>query len=101
MLLQINSKQIRDNAIITQLIADANVTNAKLASGIDAAKIADGSVSNTEFQYIGGLTSDAQTQLTSNASAISAEVTRAEAAEGVLQDNIDAEAVTRAAAQVI
>jgi hypothetical protein len=34
-----------------------------LPTGIDAAKIADGTVSNTEFQYIGGLTSDAQTQL--------------------------------------
>ena len=34
-----------------------------LASGVDATKIADGSVTSTEFQYIGGLTSDAQTQL--------------------------------------
>lgn len=44
-------------------IDNSAVTNAKVASGIDAAKIADGSVSNTEFQYIGTLTSDAQTQL--------------------------------------
>ena len=34
-----------------------------LASGIDATKIADGSVTSAEFQYIGGLTSDAQTQI--------------------------------------
>jgi hypothetical protein len=34
-----------------------------LPSAIDATKIADGSVTNAEFQYIGGLTSDAQTQL--------------------------------------
>lgn len=34
-----------------------------LASGIDATKIADGSVTSTEFQYIGGLTSDAQAQI--------------------------------------
>jgi hypothetical protein len=42
-----------------------NIENADIKSGaaIDAAKLADGSVSNTEFQYIGGLTSDAQTQL--------------------------------------
>ncbi len=39
------------------------VSNSKVASGIDAVKIADGSVSNTEFQYINGLTSNAQTQL--------------------------------------
>ena len=44
-------------------IDNSVVTNAKVATGIDAAKIADGSVSNAEFQYIGGLTSDAQTQI--------------------------------------
>ena len=44
-------------------IDNSAVTNAKVATGIDAAKIADGSVSNAEFQYIGGLTSDAQTQI--------------------------------------
>jgi hypothetical protein len=32
-------------------------------SAIDAAKIADGSVSSTEFQYLGNVTSDLQTQL--------------------------------------
>src|SRR5574343_1824597 len=35
-----------------------------LPSSIDATKIADGSVSNTEFQYLGSLTSDIQTQFT-------------------------------------
>src|SRR5210317_1506976 len=33
------------------------------SAAIDATKIHDGTVSNTEFGYIGGLTSDAQTQL--------------------------------------
>lgn len=33
------------------------------ASGLDAAKIANGSVSNTEYQYLNGVTSDIQTQL--------------------------------------
>jgi len=32
---------------------------------VDAAKIADGSVSNTEFQYLDGVTSDIQTQIDS------------------------------------
>ena len=32
-------------------------------TGLDSAKIADGSVSNTEFQYINSLSSNAQTQL--------------------------------------
>lgn len=48
-----------DNNILT------NIKNAdiKSSAGIDATKIADGSVNNTEFQYINNLTSNAQTQL--------------------------------------
>jgi len=43
----------------------SNIDNAdiKAAAGIDATKIADGSVSDTEFQRLDGLTSDIQTQL--------------------------------------
>jgi len=37
---------------------------AQLPSSIDATKIADGSVTNTEFQYINTLSSNAQTQIT-------------------------------------
>jgi len=46
-----------------------NLANAsiKAAAGIDATKIANGTVTSTEFQYIGGLTSDAQTQITAKA----------------------------------
>jgi len=44
-------------------IKTAGVGNTQVATGIAATKIADGSVTDTEFQYIGGLTSDAQTQL--------------------------------------
>ncbi len=47
----------------TWTIDNSAVTNAKVGTGIDAAKIADGSVSNAEFQYINSLTSNAQTQL--------------------------------------
>lgn len=39
------------------------VTNAKVATGIAATKIADGSVTNAEFQYLANVTSDIQTQL--------------------------------------
>ena len=44
-----------------------NIVNAdiKAAAAIDATKIADGSVTSAEFQHIGGLTSDAQTQINS------------------------------------
>ncbi len=44
-------------------IANGAVTNAKIATGIDAAKLADGSVSNTEIQYLNGATSNIQTQI--------------------------------------
>lgn len=47
-----------------------NPVAANLPAGIDAAKIADGSVSNTEFQYINTLSSNAQTQITANVTAI-------------------------------
>jgi hypothetical protein len=50
-----------------------NIENAdiKAAAAIDATKIANGSVSNTEFQYLDGATSNIQTQITTNASNIS------------------------------
>lgn len=54
--------------IITKFITDSAVTNAKVSTGIDASKIADGSVSNAEFQYLAGVTSDIQTQLDNSAS---------------------------------
>jgi hypothetical protein len=56
----------------TWTIDNNAVTNAKVASGIDAVKLADGSVTNAEFQFIGGLTSDAQTQLNAKEATITA-----------------------------
>jgi hypothetical protein len=46
-------------------IEDANI---KAAAAIDASKIADGSVSNAEFQRLDGVTSDIQTQLNAKGS---------------------------------
>lgn len=43
--------------------AGADLAAGDMPTGINAANLADGSVSNTEYQYIGGLTSDAQTQI--------------------------------------
>lgn len=40
--------------------------NIKVGAAIDATKIANGSVTNTEFQYLNGVTSNIQTQLDSN-----------------------------------
>jgi hypothetical protein len=47
----------------TWTIDNAVVSNDKIATGIDAAKLGDGSVSNTEFQYLNGVNSAIQTQL--------------------------------------
>ncbi len=44
-------------------MSTSQIRNRQLAAGIDAAKIADGSVSNTEFQYLDGVTSAIQTQI--------------------------------------
>jgi hypothetical protein len=60
-----------DSAILTNKKIDAdyntisNIANSeiKTAAGIDASKIADGSVSNTEFQYLDGVTSNIQDQI--------------------------------------
>jgi uncharacterized ubiquitin-like protein YukD len=59
----------------TWTIDNGVVTDAKLSTGIDAAKIADGSVSNAEFQYLGGVTSDIQTQLNAKEATITAGTT--------------------------
>ena len=48
-------------------IASTAVETSMVATGIDAAKLADGSVSNTEFQYINSLSSNAQTQIDAKA----------------------------------
>jgi uncharacterized ubiquitin-like protein YukD len=47
----------------TWTIDNGVVNNDKIATGIDAAKLADGTVSNTEFQTLNGVTSAIQTQL--------------------------------------
>jgi hypothetical protein len=51
----IDSSEITDDTIVN---ADINATAA-----IDTTKLADGSVSNTEFQYLDGVTSNIQTQI--------------------------------------
>ena len=44
-------------------VAEVQVNSDMLAGTIDATKIADGTVTSTEFQYINTLSSNAQTQL--------------------------------------
>jgi len=53
--------------IVPDMLATDAVTNVKVATGIDAVKLADGSVTNAELQYINSLSSNAQTQITAKA----------------------------------
>ena len=50
------------SAIPTSALS-GTVSNSQVGTGIDATKIADGSVTNTEFQHIGTVSSNVQTQL--------------------------------------
>ena len=62
---QITTAKINDSAVTSAKIADGTIVNADInaSAALHATKIADGSVSSTEFQYINSLTSNAQTQL--------------------------------------
>ena len=84
----IDTAHIADSQITTAKINDSAVTSAKIAAGtivnsdvnasaaIDATKIHDGTISNTEFGYLNGVTSAIQTQLDAkiNTSAIGSSV---------------------------
>jgi len=61
----VEQAMVADDAIGADQLASNAVVNASIASGaaIDATKIADGSISNTEFQYLNGVSSAIQTQL--------------------------------------
>lgn len=54
----------------TNTITNIEDADIKAGAAINAGKIANGSVSNTEFQYLDGVTSSIQTQLTANATSI-------------------------------
>jgi len=56
-------------------IGNAKVTNAKVATGINATKLANGTVSNTELQYINTVSSNVQTQLNAKQATITGAAT--------------------------
>ncbi len=58
-----NARTPTDNSVSTAKVQDGAITNPKIASGIDAVKLAAGTVSNTVFGYLAGVTSSIQTQL--------------------------------------
>jgi hypothetical protein len=66
----------------------SNLTASDIPTGVDATKIADGSVSNTEFQYINSLSSNAQAQIDNRVRTL-------------LNDNVDSSSVTGTVANTI
>ena len=64
-----NAASVWKNKAISGAFTSNNLGVTTLASGIDATKIADGTVTDTEFQYINSLSSNAQTQINTKASA--------------------------------
>ena len=72
---QITTAKIADTNVTTAKIADSAITSAKINDGaivnadinasaaIDATKIHDGTISNTEFGHLNGVTSNIQSQL--------------------------------------
>jgi len=59
----ITEDKLDNLSVSTGKVQDAAITNAKVATDIDAAKLSAGIVSNTEFDYLNGVTSAIQTQL--------------------------------------
>jgi len=61
------SSTLADESVDSDHYVDASIDNIHLAAGIDAVKLADGSVTNTELQYINTLGSNAQVQISAKA----------------------------------
>ena len=62
---QLIHQHIADSQITTAKITDGAIVNADVnaSAAIDATKIANGTVTSAEFQYINTLSSNAQTQI--------------------------------------
>tara|TARA_R110002167_G_scaffold64455_2_gene182255 strand:- start:6390 stop:8243 length:1854 start_codon:yes stop_codon:yes gene_type:complete len=59
----VDGTKIADDAIDSEHYAAGSIDNAHVATGLDAVKLADGTVTNAELQYINTLSSNAQTQI--------------------------------------
>jgi len=61
----VGADQLAGNSVVSASIVDGAIVNADInaSAAIDATKIADGTVTSTEFQYINTLSSNAQTQI--------------------------------------
>lgn len=94
----VDTNQLASDAVTTPKIADGNVSDAKLGTGINANKIGTGNVSNTEFEFINGATSNLQTQISNNATSITNNATAiaGKAGNGVNTDITEISGLTTA-----
>ena len=62
---QITTAKLADNSVTSAKIVDGSIVNADVnaSAAIDATKIHDGTISNTEFGYLNNVSSNIQTQL--------------------------------------
>jgi hypothetical protein len=70
-----DSGSLSSEAITYVYLGALSKTNTSLPTGISAANIADGTVSDTEFQRLDGVTSDIQTQIDAKAATITGAAT--------------------------
>jgi|ETNmetMinimDraft_35_1059890.scaffolds.fasta_scaffold29966_3 hypothetical protein len=68
---------IAANAIDSDQYVDGSIDDVHVAAGLDAVKLADGTVTNAELQYINSLSSNAQTQITATTTVASAALPKA------------------------
>jgi len=73
----------------TYTIDNGVVSDAKLGTGINAEKLANGSVTNTEFQYINTLSSNAQTQLDAKQGSLTLTTTGSSGAAALVGDTLN------------
>lgn len=76
------------------LLTSGTLAEARLPNNINATRVADGSISNTEFQYLNNVSSNIQGQLDALTTAISGEASTRAAADSGLTSSIAGKADT-------
>ncbi len=73
----VTNAKMAANSIDSDQYVDGSIDDVHVAAGLDAVKLADGSVTNAELQYINSLSSNAQTQITATTTVASAALPKA------------------------
>jgi hypothetical protein len=78
----VDSGTLATDSVDSAELINGAVDNSHLATGIDAAKLADGTITNSELQYINSLSSNAQTQISAAGGGISQMICKQYGARG-------------------